>query len=259
MINCEHLNGTKCAMASVMANADAHTSEKACTVCLAQPDRTNHVTASLALNVIPKPVPAEKQYLYSLLKKVEPLPKQVSPELKQLISLTLHKRSSKAVAVSCEHAIHGICQVATKLAGVPAPLDADACTVCMKEVIPKSANRATAALACKARRLAKQPEDPALQSMAIGVYSLAGYRLERYIHKWLKRFRITPPDNCGCDSWVSKMNAWGVQGSLERLDEITDQLYVNLKETYLSRVATPWLAKPLIKQRVRACLLKEHS
>lgn len=157
---------------------------------------------------------------------------------------------------NCRHAQHNICQVATRLANQPVPLNPQACNSCQLDLMPMAVNRVTAAIACHTQRKTRKPVDRDLLLIASGQYGLAGYRVERYIHKWLKRFGITPPEDCGCDSWVSRMNKWGVQGSLERLDEITDQLYISLKETYLAGIATAWLAKPLIKQRIRACLLK---
>lgn len=54
-----------------MADIVVNTTENACRVCLLEPTRVNHVTASLALKVIPKPRPNDKNYLLSLLKIVE--------------------------------------------------------------------------------------------------------------------------------------------------------------------------------------------
>lgn len=159
----------------------------------------------------------------------------------------------------CIYAEHGICQLATRLAKMPVKLDPKACKVCQADVVPMGVNRVTAAIACHAQWKAGVPVDKELSQVASGVYNLAGYRVERYIHKWMKRLRITPPANCGCDSWVKKMNRWGVEGSLEHLDEIVDALYSNLRTTYLAGLAIPFLTKPLIKYRVRACLLREPS
>lgn len=55
-----------------MAGITANTKDSICTVCLVEPTRINYVTASLALNVIPHPRPADKKYLVGLLKREEP-------------------------------------------------------------------------------------------------------------------------------------------------------------------------------------------
>lgn len=160
---------------------------------------------------------------------------------------------------TCQYANHNICQLASRLAHRPVTLDPQACEACNRDLVPMSVNRVTAAIACFAQMKAGVAVDRDLSKIAAGTYHLAGYRVERYIHRWLKRFGIDPPENCGCESWVSKMNAWGVDGSLEHLDEIAEQLYENLKTTYLAGIAISWLAKPMIKQRIKACLLKERS
>lgn len=163
------------------------------------------------------------------------------------------------VAVSqdkCPYAEHGICQIATRLGNAVAQLDPKACVACLKQPVPMSTNRVTASLACKARRLAGLEPDRDLSQIALGIYHLAGFRVERNIRKWLKRLRITPPVDCGCEGWVAKMNAWGGEGSLEHIDEITDALYENLKTTYLSDIAFSVITKPLIKNRLKAWLRK---
>ena len=159
----------------------------------------------------------------------------------------------------CIYAEHGICQLATRLANRVVPLDPKACTACKSDAVPMAVNRITASIACHAQRKAGLAVDEQLTQLAAGSSALAGYRLERYIHRWLRRLRITPPGHCGCESWVTKMNKWGVEGSLEHLDEITDALYGNLRTTYLAGISISFLTKPLIKQRVRACLLKRRS
>ena len=71
MITCEYRKDMICLQASRLADAVADTTDNACRVCLREPTRVNHVTASLALNVISKPWPDDKKYLLSLLKRVE--------------------------------------------------------------------------------------------------------------------------------------------------------------------------------------------
>lgn len=157
--------------------------------------------------------------------------------------------------MKCQHNNHDICQLATGLANRPVKLDPEACAACQRELVPMAVNRVTAAIASFAQMQAGVRVDRELAHIATGEYNLAGYRLERYIHRWAKLLRIQPPENCGCDSWVNKMNAWGVDGSLERIDEITDQVFDNLKETYLAGITSvKWLTKAFIKQRIRACL-----
>lgn len=71
-----------------MAGNTAHTNVKACTICLEQATKDNHVTASLALRVVQRPIQDDKQYLYKLLKVAEVKPVNEGPgtELKKLIS-----------------------------------------------------------------------------------------------------------------------------------------------------------------------------
>lgn len=83
---CEYLLGSKCLKSSEMASKTVMTTEKACLVCLAQSSRTNHVTASLALRVIDRPIPKEKEYLMELIKKEQIVVGGPGTELKKLIS-----------------------------------------------------------------------------------------------------------------------------------------------------------------------------
>lgn len=89
--------------------------------------------------------------------------------------------------------------------------------------------------------------------MALGRYSLAGFRVERKIHQWLKRLHIAPPQACGCEGLVNDMNAWGAEGSLERIDEIVEALHgktanlpaiasAGITRTIIRRVLTKWLS-----------------
>lgn len=171
--------------------------------------------------------------------------------------LVLHQ--AIANSEKCRYLEHGICKMASRLAQVSAPVDYKACEACAKEIVPMQANEVTAALACKARERAGLPEDYILQQMSQGVYHLAGYRVERYIHKWSKRLGVKFPENCSCDSWVKKMNEWGVQGSLDHLGEIVEQIHASFKSTHLSKYLADGLAKRIIEERVRAWLLKEPS
>ena len=86
MITCEYRQDTICLKASEMAGITANTKDSVCTVCLTEPTRTNYVTASLALNVIPHPRPEDKKYLINLLKRVELYTEGPGTELKKLLS-----------------------------------------------------------------------------------------------------------------------------------------------------------------------------
>lgn len=160
--------------------------------------------------------------------------------------------------MQCPHAQHSICQIATRLANRPVTLDLKACAACLRDPVPMAINRVTAAIAAHSQRKAGIPVDPALNQMAKGVYHLAGYRVERQVRKWLKRLGIIPPADCGCEGWVAKMNAWGIAGSLEHIDEITDAVYENLKKTYLSAISIAVITKPLIRRSIRKWLLSAH-
>lgn len=159
----------------------------------------------------------------------------------------------------CPYQEHGICAIATRIANRAVKLNEAACDRCLQDVVPMAINPITTSIAINAMRQAGDPVSVDLMRQATGRYDLAGYRVERYIHRWLKRLRIQPPASCGCEEWVAKMNAWGVQGSIEHIDEIVDHLYANLQTTYLAGVAVAFIAKPIIKQRVMSCLLKERS
>jgi len=69
-----------------MAGSDVITSPKACEVCLLQSSRINHVTASLALGKVARPLPENKKYLIRLLKVVNPYPEGPGTELGKLIA-----------------------------------------------------------------------------------------------------------------------------------------------------------------------------
>jgi hypothetical protein len=155
----------------------------------------------------------------------------------------------------CPYAEHGLCQIATRLANMPVRLDERACVACAKEPVRFAPNRVTAAIAL----YAKGTFDLYLTHLATNSLHLAGNTVERHIHKWLNRLRITPPTNCGCDGWVARMNQLGVEGSLENIDDIVNVMYENLLATYLSAVAVPFVTKPLIKRMVRKWLLSARS
>jgi|GEM_PF-4759468 len=161
--------------------------------------------------------------------------------------------------MKCPHAQHGICQIATRLANRPVPLDLKACSACANDLVPMSVNRVTAAIAAHSQRKSGIPVDPDLRQMALGIYHLAGWMIERKIRKWLKFLRIDAPQGCGCDAWIAKMNAWGVDGSLENLDEIAGALYVNLQTTYLYAIAFSGITKPIIRGAIRKWLLNARS
>lgn len=160
-------------------------------------------------------------------------------------------------SVGCPYAEHGLCQVATKLANMPVPLNEQACAVCVKQPVKFGPNRVTGAIALFARG----DGDLYLTHLATDSVNLAGHVLQRYVHKWMRRLRVsTPPGiGCGCEGLVAQMNEWGLDGSLERVDEIAAQLFTNLKSTYLAGLAVPFLTIPLIRHRVRKCLLTARS
>lgn len=160
----------------------------------------------------------------------------------------------------CPYAEHDLCQIATRLANVPVRLNTDACKVCAKQAVKFAPNRVTAALALHATQDKGEP-DLYLLHMATNSLHLPGNTLQRYVHKWLRRLRIStnPNPSCGCDSLVARMNHWGVEECLNRIDEIVDQLFTNLQTTYLAGVAIPFLTIPLIRSRVRKCLLSARS
>lgn len=85
-VDCKHRKESICEHASKMAEVCVSTTEKACAVCLLQKTRTNHVTASLALSQIKRPLPREKQYLLGLLKTFTPVVDGPGTELKKLIA-----------------------------------------------------------------------------------------------------------------------------------------------------------------------------
>jgi hypothetical protein len=95
--------------------------------------------------------------------------------------------------------------------------------------------------------------------IANGTEKLAGYILQRYVAKWIRRLRVSKQANCGCDDLVAKMNEWGIAGSLERLDEIASQLMSSLRRTYLGPLAIPGLTEAFLRGRVKQCLLRELS
>lgn len=85
-MKCHFLQDEVCGQASRMAGAPVETTEKACSVCLKQATRLNHVTASLALSKVPRPIPEKKKYLTQLLKVINPWPEGPGTELKKLIA-----------------------------------------------------------------------------------------------------------------------------------------------------------------------------
>lgn len=83
-ITCIYFQQSVCLLASKMSGNTTKTSEAICVVCLAQSTRTNHVTASLALGTVLRPLQEDKKYLLDLVKKIP----EHGPgtELKSLIS-----------------------------------------------------------------------------------------------------------------------------------------------------------------------------
>ena len=63
---------------------------------------------------------------------------------------------------------------------------------------------------------------------------LPGDLLHNAIVRW---FGEEPAKTCGCEDWMTMMNAWGVQECLVRLDEITDKLWDEAQKRKWWRIA----------------------
>lgn len=157
----------------------------------------------------------------------------------------------------CPHQTHGICAIATQLCNRHVPLDQAACLACSQQVVPFGKNSVTASLAVK-HRDKRKPIDRYLVDLAANRAHLAGHTLERYIYRWLSRFNITPPSQCNCEEWIEKMNAWGIEGSLDHLEEIVEHLYASTKTVQLSPLLITLISRPLLRRLVKRCLLNAH-
>lgn len=155
--------------------------------------------------------------------------------------------------MDCPFSRNGNCEIATKLAKRAVPIQDAACRACEREPTPRSENRVTASLALHHNRGADK--DKYLLHMATGRLHLAGYMLERRIHRWMRYLNITPPTECNCGAWIKKMNEWGVEESLNHLDEIADHLLESMRSTYLSPLAVGFVSKPILRRVVRSALL----
>jgi len=159
----------------------------------------------------------------------------------------------------CPHLERGMCREATALAGRPVLVFDSDCTRCKLADFPMRLNNVTAALAISTRKQHRLTVPDHLVQISNGTEKLAGFLLQRYVSKWMRRLNVTAQANCGCDDLIAKMNEWGIRGSLERLDEIAQQLLSSLRKTYLGPLAIPGLTEAFLKGRVKACLLKELS
>jgi hypothetical protein len=116
----------------------------------------------------------------------------------------------------CPHSKDGLCQISTKLAGLPVPLADDACNACELQVNPRSVNRVTCSKAIHARTLAGLiPTDELLQCVNPPTEGV-GTELERLIDRtrqvlamirldWI----IPSSEACGCNTTKSRLNADG--------------------------------------------------
>lgn len=161
---------------------------------------------------------------------------------------------------NCPHCQHGVCAIASRLGNRPVPIanHQDACAVCANEPVPFAPNRVTASLAMFHRDRSK-PLDVYLVRLTQGVAHLAGHILERHLYKWMRRFRIKPPTSCGCGEWIAKMNAWGIEESIARADEIAAHLHESLKTIELPTIVMSVITKTMLRRMVKSCLSKERS
>lgn len=160
--------------------------------------------------------------------------------------------------IDCPHGIHGVCAIASGLCNRPVPLDNAACITCSNQVVAFGKNSVTASLAIKYRNQ-KEPIDRYLVDLAANRAHLAGHILERYIHRWLKRLRITAPSECNCKKWIADMNEWGVDESLRRADEIAAHLHESLNTVQLPSFITMMLTRSILRRIIVSCLSKKHS
>lgn len=147
--------------------------------------------------------------------------------------------------VQCEHLQHGVCEIASAIAGRPCTVHPSNCNACLSDDRPKSVNGPTRGLAIYSLRKAGEPYD------------------------WLVNYKPTPADGPGTElkkilSWFAKdrpgckcrdrewrMNAWGVEGCRRKVDTIVDWIS---SEALLRNRAAALIPKAAFRQLVNLAI-----
>ena len=160
-------------------------------------------------------------------------------------------------ASECPHNQHGLCQVATRLAGIPVPIADDACHACLQQKSPCTINRVTCSKAIQIRLAAGMPAPQELLDCVRPPESGVGTELERMIdttRQWLHMLRldwiIPQPVACGCGPIRAAMNYDSPQQCLQK------------RAFYARNIANSWISflpalrfMPL-KQQLINCYLR---
>ena len=76
----------------------------------------------------------------------------------------------------------------------------------------------------------------------------------------LRWFKEQPTQKCGCESRITQMNAWGIEGCREHLEEIVDWLYREACDRgwwkYVAKVPG---SKIIIRRMVRKAIAKAET
>lgn len=126
----------------------------------------------------------------------------------------------------CNYLNGNECKIASRIAGIVATTDTNACQACKASDIPMQPNMVTCSLAYRVNKdaaILKQYEtfNPAVQVLQNG----PGTELKKII-AW---FHYLPDKDCDCLSRIQQMNVWGPDGCLERMPTILAWLQESAK------------------------------
>ena len=113
---------------------------------------------------------------------------------------------------------NGHCDIASRIAGVPAPIQGEACSICQKSSRPMTLNVVTCQLAYAVSK------DPRIKEAFNQLNHEPHNRPGTCLRTLLQELGITEGKACQCDEYASIMNMWGTQGCVERMDDIVDHL-----------------------------------
>lgn len=151
---------------------------------------------------------------------------------------------------TCEHhTSDNLCMISTVLAKLPVAIDAKACDACRKSRNPREVNGVTCSRATSAIHQSGLPIDPDLLR-CVRAEDLIG---PGTVLKNTLSFWADVTNDCGCKEKAVMMNRWGVDGCLQRIDEITGWLVdgANNRYPWLRYVPKRWYLKHLAKKAIR--------
>ena len=152
----------------------------------------------------------------------------------------------------CKHLKDGVCEIATKLAGIDARAAASTCMACQADIMPMQVNKPTCGLAVATLHRAGLFDHEKHQDLVRAamhdrrIHYGPGTELEKLINSakdslpwFFPKDWFFPKGDCPmCKDLKYKMNAWGTDGCERRIKRILVKMRDNAQQNGIAFVAT---------------------